>query len=70
MNKFIRDLLSDGRHQIALLLEKSEVPMIGASRESVDLDRIRAPVFEKRPKDLHRKLALGELVHERSPIDL
>ena len=43
--------------------------MIGAGRERVDFDGIRAPVAKKRLQRFERQLARHQLLHERRPVD-
>ena len=69
MDELVGDLFSERRHQVAMLLKEGQVFVIGASRQRVDLDGIRAPVSKKGLEHFHRQLARDELLHERRLID-
>ena len=70
MNKFVGDFLSHGPHEIPVDLKESEILVVGAGGQRVDLDGIRAPVSKKSLEHIHRQLARHQLLHKGGPVHL
>ena len=69
MDKLVGDLFSQGRHQIAVLFEKSEVLLVGGGHDGIDLDGVGPPVPEKELDGFQRELPLRQRGHKLAPGD-
>src|SRR4029077_2405191 len=69
MNKLVSDFFPNGAHQIAVDFKKSEILMVRAGGERVDLDGVGAPVLEKSLQHLQRQLTCYKLPHECRLVD-